>query len=72
MQEVKAISQNVLHANAIITDQVYSALTNGQVQTAITAFANKKRRIQNNCSASSMRSGRRSPKTIYFFSRFSR
>ena len=35
MEEVKAISQNVMHANAIITDQVYSALTTNQVQNVI-------------------------------------
>lgn len=35
MEEVKAISQNVMHANAIITDQVYSALTTNQVQHVI-------------------------------------
>ena len=35
MEEVKAISQNVMHANAIITDQVYSALTSNQVQNVI-------------------------------------
>lgn len=42
MEEVKAISQNVLHANAIITDQVYSALTNGQVQTTIASLGKQK------------------------------
>lgn len=35
MEEVKAISQNVMHANSIITDQVYSALKTNQVQNVI-------------------------------------
>ncbi len=33
--DVKAISQNVMHANSNITDQVYGALTDNQVQSAI-------------------------------------
>jgi len=35
MEEVKAISQNVMHANSIITDQVYSSLKTNQVQNVI-------------------------------------
>lgn len=35
MQEVKAISQNVMHSTAIITDQVYSGLKTNQVQNTI-------------------------------------
>jgi integrase len=35
-EEVKAVSQNVMHANTIITDQVYSGLTGDQVRNVIT------------------------------------
>lgn len=40
MEEVKAISQNVMHANTIITDQVYSGLTTDQVRSVITNLGN--------------------------------
>ena len=46
MEEVKAISQNVMHANAIITDQVYSALTTNQVQSVITTLGTRKQNDQ--------------------------
>lgn len=36
MEEVKAISQNVMHANTIITDQIYSGLAADKVQSVIT------------------------------------
>ena len=36
MGEVKAISQNVMHANTIITDQIYSGLATDKVQHVIT------------------------------------
>lgn len=36
MEEVKAISQNVMHANTIITDQIYSGLSANKVQNVIT------------------------------------
>lgn len=35
MDDVKAISQNVLHSSVVITDQVYSDLKTSQVQNAI-------------------------------------
>ncbi len=35
MGELKAISQNVMHANSIITDQIYGGLTSNQVQSVI-------------------------------------
>ena len=38
MEQVKAISQNVMHANTIITDQIYSGLTTNQVQSIITSL----------------------------------
>ena len=41
VQEAKAISQNVMHANTIITDQVYSALKGDQVQNVITTLGAK-------------------------------
>lgn len=42
MEEVKAISQNVMHANAVITDQVYSALASNRVQTVISRLGQNK------------------------------
>lgn len=36
MEQVKAISQNVMHANTLITDQIYSGLTTDQVREVIT------------------------------------
>jgi integrase len=42
MDEVKAISQNVMHANIIITDQVYSGLKTDQVQTTIASLGKQK------------------------------
>lgn len=36
--EVKAVSQNVMHANTIITDQIYSALTTDEVRSVITSL----------------------------------
>jgi site-specific recombinase XerD len=40
MEDVKAISQNVMHANSIITDQIYSGLTSNQVRNIITSLGN--------------------------------
>jgi integrase len=37
-EEVKAVSQNVMHANTIITDQVYGGLTSNQVRNVITSL----------------------------------
>lgn len=41
MSEVKAISQNVMHANMLITDQVYGALTGNQVQQTIASLGSQ-------------------------------
>jgi integrase len=35
MAQLKAISQNVMHSSVLITDQVYAALTDNQVQNVI-------------------------------------
>lgn len=45
MEEVKAISQNVMHANSIITDQVYSALKTNQVQSVIFGLGTQNKKI---------------------------
>jgi integrase len=41
MEQVKAISQNVMHANTIITDQIYSGLATDQVRNIITTLGSK-------------------------------
>lgn len=46
LAEAKAISQNVMHANTIITDQVYSALTGDQVRDVITSLGTDKQNEQ--------------------------
>lgn len=38
MEEFKAISQNVMHSSVLVTDQVYSDLTNHQVQSVISGL----------------------------------
>jgi site-specific recombinase XerD len=38
MAQLKAISQNVMHANVLITDQVYASLTDNQVQNVISSL----------------------------------
>ncbi len=38
MAQLKAISQNVMHANVVITDQVYAALTDDQVGAMISSL----------------------------------
>ncbi len=38
MAQLKAISQNVMHSTVLITDQVYGALTDNQVQSVISSL----------------------------------
>lgn len=41
MAQLKAISQNVMHSTVMITDQVYSALTDNQVQRTISSLGQR-------------------------------
>ncbi len=46
MEEAKAVSQNVMHSTAIITDKVYSTLTTNQVQNVILNLGAKNKNDQ--------------------------
>lgn len=43
MEQLKAISQNVMHSSVLITDQVYSALTDNQVRDVISTLGHGSR-----------------------------
>lgn len=45
IDEVKAISQNVMHANIIITDEVYSALQASKVQSTIFGLGSQNKKL---------------------------
>jgi integrase len=45
MDDMKAISQNVLHANVVITDQVYAALTGKQSQDKISKLGAQNKKL---------------------------
>jgi len=41
MEQLKAISQNVMHSTVLITDQVYAGLTDNQVQSVISSLGQR-------------------------------
>lgn len=48
MAELKAISQNIMHASVVITDQVYGKLVNDNVRSVISNLGTQTQLHQNN------------------------